>query len=103
MWKNTRINDACCGRALRADLSPLRPEWRIKLAVGKEAILKAGEELEQMTSFREAKWRSLDPVLTDQHCRPPTVHYEVNSRCNRSTVITCKPRVTVVIQFHPPC
>lgn len=58
-----------------ADLSPLGPERRVQLAVGKQTVLQAGEELEQMASSGEAKWRSLDPVLTDQHHRASAVHY----------------------------
>jgi len=42
--------------------------------VGQQAVLQAGEELEQVASSGEAEWRSLDPVLTDQHHRPPAVH-----------------------------
>ncbi len=79
----------CCGSEARerphrktscADLSPLGPEWRVQLAVGKQAVLQAGEELEQVASSGEAKWRSLDPVLTDEHHRPPTVNYR---KCTR--------------------
>ena len=58
-----------------SDLSPLGPERRVQLAVGKEAVLQAGEELEQVSSPGEAQGRSLDSILTDQHHRPPTVHY----------------------------
>ena len=56
------------------DLSPLGPERRVQLAVGKQAVLQAGEELEQVASSGEAKRRSLYPVLTDQHHCPPTVN-----------------------------
>ena len=64
-----------------ADLSPLGPERRVQLAVGKQAVLQAGEELEQVASSGEAKRRSLDPVLTDQHHCPPTVN------CRRCTAV----------------
>ncbi|TNN34963.1 hypothetical protein EYF80_054865 [Liparis tanakae] len=57
-----------------ADLSPLGPERGVQLAVGQQAVLQAGEELEQVASSGEAEWRSLDPVLADQHHRPPAVH-----------------------------
>lgn len=57
-----------------ADLSPLRPERRIQLAVRKQPVLQTGEELEQVASSREANWRPLDAVLTHQHHRPPAVH-----------------------------
>lgn len=42
--------------------------------MGEEAVLQAGEELQQVASSGEAEWRSLYPVLTDQHHRPPTVN-----------------------------
>lgn len=61
-------------RSFCPDLSPLGPERRVQLAVGKEAVLQAGQELEQVASFGEAKRRSLDAVLADQHHRPSTVN-----------------------------
>lgn len=58
-----------------ADLSPLRPEWRVQLAVWKQTILQTGEELKQVASSGEAEWRPLDPVLTHQHHCASTVDY----------------------------
>lgn len=40
----------------------------------KQAVLQAGQELEQVAPLGKAKWRSLDAILTDQHHRPPTVN-----------------------------
>lgn len=40
----------------------------------KEAILQTGQELEQVASFGEAKWGSLDAILADQHHSPSTVN-----------------------------
>lgn len=56
------------------DLSPLGPKGRIQLAMRKKAVLQAGQELEQVASSREAKWRSLDTVLTNQHHCPTTIN-----------------------------
>lgn len=42
--------------------------------MGKEAVLQTGQELEQVASFGEAKWRSLDAILADQHHSPSTVN-----------------------------
>lgn len=74
-----------------SDLSPLGPEWRVQLAVGKKAVLQAGEELEQVASPGEAKWGSLDSILTDQHHRPPTVHC---MRCTGNEVFIKLPMMT---------
>lgn len=65
-----KLSESSC-----TDLSPLGPERRVQLAMGKEAVLQTGEELEQVASFWEAKWRSLDTILTDQYCSPPTVNF----------------------------
>lgn len=65
----------CKERTFCSDLSPLGPERRVQLAVGKQAVLQAGQELEQVASSGEAKRRSLYPVLTDQHHCPPTVNW----------------------------
>lgn len=48
-----------------ADLSPLGPERRVQLSVREQTVLQARQKLEQMSSSGEAKWRSLDPILTD--------------------------------------
>ena len=47
--------------------------------MGQEAILQAGEELEQMPPSREAQRGSLDAVLAHQHNRAPAVHCRDNS------------------------
>ena len=57
-----------------ADLAPLGPEWGVQLSVGQQAGLQTGEELQQMTPFREVERRSLDPVLAHQHHSSTTVH-----------------------------
>ncbi len=61
------------------DLSPLGPEWRVQLAVRKQTVLQTREKLEQVASSGEAKRRPLDPILTDQHHRPPAVNYGRNT------------------------
>lgn len=48
--------------------------------MGEQAVLQAGQELEQMASSGESEWRSLDAILADQHHRPPTVHYRKDIR-----------------------
>lgn len=58
----------------QSHLSPLRPEGRIQLAVGQQAVLQAGEELKQMPSLREPQRRALDAILADQDHGAPTVY-----------------------------
>lgn len=55
-------------------LLPLGPERRVQLAVWKETVFQAGQELEKVAALWESKRRPLDPILTDQHHRPAAVH-----------------------------
>ena len=72
---------------LCADLSPLGPERGVQLAVGQQAGLQAGEELQQVASFREAQRGSLDAVLAHKHHRAPTVHWRKREQHHRHVLL----------------
>lgn len=58
-----------------ADLSPLGPERGVQLAVGQQAGLQAGQELQQVAPLREAERGPLDAILAHQYHRAATVHW----------------------------
>ena len=58
-----------------AYLSPLRPEGWIQLPVGQEAVLQAGQELQQVPSSGEPQRGPLNPVLAHQDNRATAVYY----------------------------
>lgn len=66
-----------------AYLSPLGPQGRIELTVWKKSRLQTCQELQQMTTFWEAEWWSLDAVLAYQDHSATAVH------CNDKTCSQC--------------
>lgn len=60
--------------ALRAYLSPLGPEGWVQLPMGQEAVLQAGQELQQVPPSGEPQRRPLDPILAHQDNRSTAVY-----------------------------
>lgn len=57
-------------------LSSLIPEWWVQLSVRQQTSLQTGEELEEVSPFREVQRRPLDAILAHQNHRPTTVHWK---------------------------
>lgn len=80
----------CCLATVHANdwstayLPPLRPQGRIKLSMWKEPCLQTCEELQQVTSFGEAEWWSLDPILAHQNHSATAVHCGHRTFCENN-------------------
>lgn len=60
---------------LSAHLSSLIPERWVQLSVRQQTSLQTGEELEEVSPFREVQRGPLDAVLAHQNYRPAAVHW----------------------------